>query len=1004
MLSRFLLPLLAMLLALLPMAAHALNPSTQLQDYNRASWLTKDGAPPEIQSMAQTKDGWLWLAGTYGLHRFDGVRFEKYRLPFSQNTSRSRVIFVRAHTNGDLWISYALGGGLSVVHPDGKLEDIIPIGQLPPVAQLAFDDNGDIWSVTIDGAFRIHQGKALPLGAEHGLPKELHDARIDRYGRLWMAGDTAVYLYDRALGKFQTVRDLPMRSVLIESPDGRLWSANYQQIQALPAPADPAARMSAARIGSSPGFGSDWVARFDRDGNLWQLKCPNDICVTPAHVVAATSLISAAQQAPAQVKPSSGTPNFAGNAILEDREHNIWVATVDGVDRYRDNRLQRIRLTSGRAAFSMVNDENGQTWAADPFNTMVWRMKGGAEPELDPTAAYIVSADFGGALLLAGAREIERRQQGKVEKIAYPAIPGPDGKPQSFDPWGLTDDGMRLWLMSKQTGLIARRDGQWLPRSKFNLPKSIVLGIPGVKRGQLWIASGDHAVALLDENDKLTSYPAAMIGVATGIFTGEDIVASGDQGLAVFIKDGFRQLTAADPEVLQEISGLAITPDGDRWLNGGKGLVHVRRDDWKASVASPELALRYELFGLQEGYIGKAMLLNRQPSARVDKDGNLWLASTSGMLRLDTRNIQRNPVAPVADVASIQAGAANYKIEPGLTLPAGSKNVSFTYTAASLRLPEAVRFQYRLDGADSDWQDAGARRAAYYTNMSPGTYRFRVRAANEDGLWSEQPATVDFDIPATFTQTLWFKAVCLLALALLLYLLYLYRLRIVTARLEERMEVRMAERERIARTLHDTFLQTVQGVVLRLDAAVDALPDDSAARKSLSAVLHSARTSITEGRAQVHELRSADVDEVESRLRHIAALLSASYPGVHFTLEASGKRSALRATVVDDISEIASEALRNAYQHAQAAQIEVQLNYEAQQFALLVRDNGRGMSPAPASGHWGLVGMRERAARIGAALEISSTQNQGSNVKMTLSARRAYAASHASWWRRLFGK
>ncbi|MYM67144.1 hypothetical protein GTP45_09910 [Pseudoduganella sp. FT55W] len=1000
MLSRIVL----LLLALLPCLARALTPHTPLHDYNRASWLTKDGAPPEIVSMAQTKDGWLWMTGPYGLHRFDGVRFEKVRLPLAENTARSRVGFIRAHPDGDLWLSYFYGGGLSVLHPNGKLEDIVSIGKLPTVSQLAFDDNGDIWAVSHGGAFRIQPGKVQRLGAEQGLPGDVHDVRIDRYGRIWVAGAQAVYLYDRASGKFEAVRELPMRTSLIESPDGRIWSANFQKIEALPAPTDPAARMAAPNLSSAPGFGSDWVARFDRDGNLWQLKCPNDMCVTPAPVVASTSVIIPAPQAPAQLKPAPGTTNYAGNAILEDREHNIWVATLDGLDRYRDNRLQRIRISSSRTASSMVTDDTGQTWVSDPFNAAVWRMKGGAEPERDPTPAFLVSTDFGGALLLVGAYDIERRHQGKVEKIAYPAIPGPDGKPQAIEPWGVTDDGKRLWLMGKQTGLIARVNGQWLPRAKFNIPKRIVLGVAGNKPGQMWMATGDNTVELLDENDKLTAYPSPIIGTPTGLFSEEDTVVAGDQGLAVFIEGSFQLLTATDPEVLQEISGFVVTPDGDRWLNGGKGLVHVRHADWKAALTNPELPLRFELFGLRDGYVGKAMLFSRHPSARLDKDGNLWLSSTAGILRLDTRAIPRNAVAPIAKLEGLHTGAASYKIQPGLALPPGSTNVNFTYTAASLRQPEAVRFQYRLDGADSDWQDAGSRRAAYYTNMSPGAYRFRVRAANEDGLWSEQPAAVDFEIPATFTQTPWFKAICVLAAALLLYLLYWYRLRIVTARLEERMEVRLAERERIARTLHDTFLQSVQGVVLRLDAAVDTLPDDSAARKSLSAVLNSARDSISEGRAQVHELRSADVDEVESRLRDVAALLSASYPGVQFALAASGARTALQPHIVDEVSEIGCEAVRNAYQHAQAAQIEIQLNYAPQQFTLVVRDNGKGMSPAPAQGHWGLVGMRERAARIGAALEVNSTPGQGSSVTLMLSAARAYAGKKQPWWRRWFSK
>jgi signal transduction histidine kinase len=653
----------------------------------------------------------------------------------------------------------------------------------------------------------------------------------------------------------------------------------------------------------------------------------------------------------------------------------------------------------------MAKGDDGQMWVCDPYNSAVWRLKAGAEPEREPQPAWLVVNDRDGALLLGWKRDIERRHKGQVEKIALPEIPGPDGKPQDLTLMGLTDDGKRMWAVSMQTGLILRVNGQWAPRSRFKLPPNIVLGTPGVNSGETWLATGEGNIVLFDAEDKLTSYPAPMIGLATGLFAGEEIVASGDQGVAVLAGGAFQRLQAADPEVLLNVSGLAVSADGDRWLNGGKGLVHVRRDDWKASIANPALPLRYQLFGVPDGYVGKAALENRAPSARIDQAGNLWLASSGGILRLDTRAVPRNTLAPVPAVLELHAGQARHDGRAAQVLAPGSQNFDISYTAASLRQPESVRFQYRLEGEDSAWQDAGARRTAYYTNIAPGSYRFQVRAANEDGVWSAQPASLAFEIPPTVTQTLWFKAICVIAAAGALYLLYLYRLRIVTAQLEERMEVRLAERERIARTLHDTFLQSMQGVVLRLDAAVDALPDGDATRQTLAPVLHSARDSISEGRAQVHELRESAPDDIESGLHDIAHLLAASYPGIRFALGVTGNRQPLRADVAGELKEIGLEAVRNAYQHADASAIDVTLDYGQQQFTLTVRDDGNGgaAGPAAAAGHWGVIGMRERAGRIGATLKIAGVPAQGSSVTLTLPAGRAYAGSSLSWWRRLFG-
>jgi ligand-binding sensor domain-containing protein len=715
------LPRLILLLASLPLTAWALNPMTPLQEYNRTSWTGKDGAPAEVRSMAQTRDGWLWMAGPFGLQRFDGMRFEQYKLPATDNPLARRAFLIRANPSGGLWISFAIGGGLSLLHPDGKLEEVVAAGKLPAALQLALDDNGDVWNASSEGLFRVRKGEVKHYGEAQGLPPKLmFDVRIDRYQRLWVVSSTGAHLYDRASDSFTQVRPLPINSTLIESPDGRIWTANNEQIKALPAPADPAAKMSAPNAVNAPGFGSDWIARFDRDGNLWRLKCPNDICLTPAHVVAATDTITAPPDAPDKLKQAPGTTPMAANVIIEDRERNIWVATMEGLDRYRDNRMQRIRLSSARATFMMTTDENGQAWVADPYNNAIWKMKAGAEPQRDPTPAWVVAKGRDGALLLPWKRDIERRLGGKVEKVALPEIPGPDGKPQDLTIMGLTDDGKRLWLVAMQTGLIIQRDGPWLPRSKYNLPPKILLGVPGKKPGETWLGCADRSIVLFDENDKLTTYPADMIGQATGIFTSHEVVATGDLGAAVLQNGRFRQLLAADPEVLQNVSGLVVAPDGDRWLNGSRGLVHVRQADWQASMAQPSLPLRYQLFGAQDGYVGKAMLESRHPSAILDKDGQLWLASTGGILRFDTRNVLRNEIPPAVSLQAVHANNAVYPVRAGMKLPAGAQNFNISYSAISLRQPEALRFQYRLDGTDSDWQEAGARNIATYTNMAPG--------------------------------------------------------------------------------------------------------------------------------------------------------------------------------------------------------------------------------------------------------------------------------------------
>ena len=312
-------------------------------------------------------------------------------------------------------------------------------------------------------------------------------------------------------------------------------------------------------------------------------------------------------------------------------------------------------------------------------------------------------------------------------------------------------------------------------------------------------------------------------------------------------------------------------------------------------------------------------------------------------------------------------------------------------------MPERVRFEYRLDGVDNTWLDAGTRRATSYTNIDPGDYVFRVRAVNEDGVPGEAVATLPLRVLPTLVQTSWFRLACAGALALLGVLLYRYRMRYVTRRLTERLQVKTAERERIARTLHDTFLQTVQGLVLRVDAVAATLPPDAGARRQLEDVLDDASLAIGEGRDQLQELRAGDAHVLEDVLADAIARLRQAHGELAVDVHVDGERRSLLAPVADEIAEIAREALRNAFAHAHAARIRVTLVYARRTLSLCVADDGRGL-PEPVrrdgtrSGHWGLVGMRERAERIGARLDIASGPRQGTTVTLTVPGAHAYGA------------
>jgi signal transduction histidine kinase len=333
-----------------------------------------------------------------------------------------------------------------------------------------------------------------------------------------------------------------------------------------------------------------------------------------------------------------------------------------------------------------------------------------------------------------------------------------------------------------------------------------------------------------------------------------------------------------------------------------------------------------------------------------------------------------------------------------LTLPQGAASLRIVFTALGLSIPERVRLRYRLDGVDRDWQEPLGRRAVSYTNLAPGRYRFEVTAANEDGVWNPQPATLDILIPPTFVQTGWFLLLLAFGAALLLYAAYAIRMRYVTRRMQERLEGRIEERSRIARSLHDTLLQSVQGLLMSFNAHVHHVPQGSRERAHLERTLSLARRLLVEGRDQIMDLRaSASPDETRLALQSFGMEL-AEYSGYAFELRIGGRARPLRPQVSDEVYAIGREALFNASRYANASHVLLELDYGKDVFTLRIRDDGCGLDEAVAQpgcrpGHWGLPGMRERAAAIGARFELKSQAGEGTEIVVSLPGELAYQFS-----------
>ncbi|WP_166454775.1 sensor histidine kinase [Duganella aquatilis] len=964
--------------------ALALNPSIRLGDLNHTSWSEKDGVPADINGMAQTRDGWLWLATTDGLYRFDGVRFERFPLP------HSRVYNLHALGNGDLLISYRLGG-MSSLHPDGTVTELLApdTNNIEYVASMGMDHEGAIWAAGGAGLYRYANGKWEVMADGQEWNGRTYSVLVDQYGRVWASNDHALYLYDRSIGKLQRIEGKDLHGSLIQSPDGRVWVGGLDSVRPVPA---PPMSQQLPRAPDANQAESRWAGQFDRDGNLWALKCPYGICrVTGAGNLSSASIVPSSQ-AREKLDQHWQLSALSINVLLEDREGNIWVSTQSGLDRFRENKLIPARIPGPNGIYSVANGSDGVLWVVETTNGAIWRIGADGIPApLRYRTASLVANDRDGAILLAGKRDIERIYKGQSSKIALPPSAGKEMT--DLDVLGLLDDGRVLWMFSVKTGLMGLLDGRWIPYTQFNLPKRIFMMAPG-GRGQMWLSNNDGKLRFYD-NDKLTEYDIGMIGVESGIFPGPQLIVAGEHGLAMLKGQKFVALAPQNSDALRNVTGMATTPDGDRWLNGSKGVVHIRRDDWEASIRQPATPLVYEVINVLEGYPGRAAIDNKRQTVHDLGNGLLWFRATGGLVRLDTTTLRPNTVKPAIQLLTVNVGSESYPARRLLELPPDSRSFNIQYTAPGLRKPEGMRFQYRFDGVDASWQDAGTRRAAYYTNVGPGRYTFNVRAVNEDGIASDAVASMQIDVAPTITQTRWFQVLCALAALLAIYGLYQLRLKAATRKIAHQLQVRTDERERIARTLHDTFLQSVQALTLRVFSVLTKMPEGSEQRVKLEAILDDADRTLVEGRDQVHQLRTGH--DVEQSLSSMGESLALTHTGVSFEFHVEGTRRPLLPLVQEELTQIGHEALRNAFQHARASVIKLEIEYGATAYVVRISDNGRGLDEAEVQSrlkekHWGMAGMRERAQRVGGVFAIHSSVNQGATVEIRTPAALAYGS------------
>ncbi|MGA8529028.1 MAG: two-component regulator propeller domain-containing protein [Acidobacteriaceae bacterium] len=993
-----------LLLFLVGNSAFGLDPNRTIDQFFHTAWTIGDGAPSGITEIVQTKDGFLWLGTQTGLVRFDGIRFEPYE-PVDGELPSSTVASLLATPDGGLWIGF-VPHGVSLLK-QGKLVTYEQSSGLPlaPVYALGRDAEGAIWAGTSRGVFRFDGRRWHAIGPDQGLTGVTAEHFfLDRQGRFWVSTVNGLFFlapHERAFHRFS-----PQPARLAQSHAGTLWIAEGQQILGLPA---NAANPADSRPKQIPLMANGLLV--DRDNTLWIQTRENGIARISSPDALPSRRIPASDPAIQRFGQEQGLSDDRVTDAFEDHEGNIWVATRGGLDRFRPGNLVPgpFPYGSGGQDLALVPGSDGSIWAGNFGQPLMQFNDNGVSFLGDSRNITCAWRDNDGSLWFGEESGLLHIVHGKFENVARPSSINPKlhwpVQSMTRDPEG------GLWISVAENGVFRLKDGVWTEWGGVaGLPRRTAVILWTDARGRLWFGYTVNEVAALDGAAIHTWSAADGLNIGTvAAFAGIQghIWVGGERGLAGFDGSRFHMLSTNIPGGFRGVSGIVEMSDGDLWINQADGVAHIAGTEVRRWLRDPQHDLAGELFDFRDGAPGSASPIRPLPSAILTKDGTIWVSGTSGTAWIDPARIDRNPYPPPVAIESIDVDDHEYQPGAPVTLPALPSDIEIQYTALSLSIPERVRFRYQLEGYDKTWQDAEDRRSAFYTGLGPGHYTFRVIACNNDGVWNETGAAVALIVPPAWFQTAWFRTLCVLGGAAILWLLYLLRLGQLAAQMQARLRERLAERERIARELHDTLLQGIQALVLRFQAATNRIPSDHPAHRAMEEALNGADQIMNEGRKRVTDLR-ATAEPPHALLQALQAAgdeLTRDQPASQFRLIVHGTPRELHTLAYEEAYWIGREALLNAFYHANARNIRAELYYSSRELLFRLIDDGHGIDPqilrdGGVPGHWGLRGMSERAEKIEGQLRVASQAGKGTEVVLRIPSAAAYR-ERPPFWRRI---
>jgi ligand-binding sensor domain-containing protein/signal transduction histidine kinase len=1017
----------AALLALLvltcgPRPMRALDPAQPLRQYGQQLWQTDNGLPQNtVHAIRQTRDGYLWLATDGGLVRFDGIDFTLFDR-HSTPQLRSNLIGALTETaDGTLWAATADG---LLRRSQGSLEVLGSPNGLPggPIAGVVPAGPASLWVLTPEGvAFGSEKHFTLIPNVEAPL--------IGRDGALVAAGTPDGALWLATAHSIVQLRDghivttIPGSvDLLAVADDGSLWLTregalfHYHTGALTPVP------IRVPTSAKSPASGTPVRALCAAAGGTVYVATASALgIVSPSGTFVWKST-------------ADGLPAGRVLRLFEDRRRALWISSEDAVTRYANGRFETLRPRSGAAGIeAFYEDREGNLWlGTDSAGLLELReqrfvtfttadgLPGDAVRTLlaDKDGVWAGTDGHGLAHLQSLVWQTLTTREGLASNTILSLAAGRDGSIAVGTPDGLNhlingratsarlsdtlpDDFVRsllydpadasLWIGTRR-GLAHQTASGLTAWSRSDGLGSDLVGALALDRshpGDLWIGTrGGLSHLESGRISNLTTRDGLSSNVITALYqdpSGALWIGTNGGGLSLRRTGhvtAFPSSSAGLPEVIHSI---VEDGRGNLWLAAPTGIYRVLRQQLEAFARHSVTHIDVASYGVADG-----MRINEcasgHPAAARTADGALWFATLRGISVTDPEHQQENSLPPPVVIENVTIDDQPAPSTERVTISPSHTRLSLHYAGLSFVAPARVRYRYRLDGFDPKWIEAGARRVAYYTNIPPGHYTFHVLAANNDGVWNDIGATLDIRVFPHLWQTWWFRT--LLGLALLLMGYQIYRMRV--RNVELRFDAVLAERTRIAREIHDTLAQDIVGISVQLELVSRLLGTSvDAARAQLDAARNLVKSSLAEARSSIWNLRSASTgaDDLPRRVNRAVTQAAANSP-TKLRFHVRGTYRAAPPDIEDQLLRVAQEAVNNALRHSGASSIDVTLGYDVRSVQLSVDDDGRGFihhaTSFVESGHFGLRGMRERAAEIGGVLRIDTQPTKGTRISLRI--------------------